>query len=105
MGEFRKERAYEASIQLLLRCIPGGWQMSMSLLKSILHNIGVVIVGLGVASLGRRVDLLLGIRRFHASPTPIVGCLLLIFGFLLPVWATYHFSQQRMKLISLVPQR
>jgi hypothetical protein len=44
-------------------------QMALNLLKSILHNIGVVIVGLGFAYLGTRADLLLGIRRFHSFLT------------------------------------
>jgi protein-S-isoprenylcysteine O-methyltransferase Ste14 len=79
--------------------------MSLSLLKSILHNIGVVVVGLGFAYLGTRVDVLLGIRRFHSFLTTTVGQLLVIIGFLLRVWATVHFYQQRMKVISLVPQR
>src|ERR671916_2768386 len=79
--------------------------MALSLLKSILHNIGVVIVGLGFAYLGRRVDLLLGIRRFHSFLIPTAGWLLVIIGILLRVWATFHFYQQRMKVISLVPQR
>src|SRR3712207_3698104 len=79
--------------------------MSLSLLKSILHNIGVVIVGLGFAYLGTRVDLLLGIKRFHSFLTTTAGWLLVIIGFLLRVWATFHFYQQRMKVISLVPQR
>src|SRR5215217_3415027 len=77
--------------------------MSLNLLKSILHNIGVVIVGLGFAYLGTRVDLLLGIRRFHSFLTTTAGWLLVIVGFLLRVWATFHFYQQRMKVISLVP--
>src|SRR3712207_8145610 len=79
--------------------------MSLSLLKSILHNIGVVIVGLGFAYLGTRVDLLLGIKRFHSFLTTTAGWLLVIIGFLLRVWATFHFYQQRMKVISLAPQR
>ncbi len=79
--------------------------MTLSLLKSILHNIGVVIVGLGFAYLGTRVDLLLGIRRFHPFLTTAVGRLLVIIGFLLRAWATFHFYQHRMKVISLLPQR
>ena len=38
--------------------------MFVNLLKSILHNIGVVIVGLGIAYLGTRVDALLGVSAF-----------------------------------------
>jgi protein-S-isoprenylcysteine O-methyltransferase Ste14 len=79
--------------------------MSSSLAKSILHNIGVVIVGLSFAYLGTRVDSLLGIRRFHSFLTAIAGWFLVIIGFLLRVWATVHFYQQRMKVISLVPKR
>jgi hypothetical protein len=77
--------------------------MSLSLLKSILHNIGVVIVGLGFAYLGTRVDLLLGIRRFYNFLTTTAGWLLMSIGFLLRVWATFHFYQHRIKVISLVP--
>lgn len=79
--------------------------MSLSLPKSILHNIGVVILGLGFAYLGTRVDLLFGIRRFHSFLTTTTGWLLVMIGFLLRVWATFHFYQQRMKVLSLVPQR
>jgi protein-S-isoprenylcysteine O-methyltransferase Ste14 len=75
------------------------------LFKSVLHNIGVVIVGLAVAFIGTRLDLLLGIRDFRSALTPAVGSLLLIFGFLLRVWATFYFYQKRMKVISLSPQR
>ena len=79
--------------------------MALSLLKSILHNLGVVIVGLGFAYVGTRVDLLLGIKRFHSFLTTTAGWLLVIIGFLLRAWATFHFYQLRMKVISLVPQR
>ena len=75
--------------------------MSSSLLKSILHNIGVVLVGFGFAYLGRRLDLLLGIRGFNYSLTTIAGRLLIIIGFLLRVWTTLYFYQQHMKIISL----
>ena len=79
--------------------------MSLSLFKSILHNIGVVLVGFGLAYLGTRSDLLLGISGFGYFLTTIAGWLLLIIGFLLRVWATFYFYQHRMKVISLVPQR
>jgi protein-S-isoprenylcysteine O-methyltransferase Ste14 len=79
--------------------------MSLSLLKSILHNVGVLTVGVGFAYLGTRVDLLLGLRRSHSFLTTTAGWLLLIIGFLLRVWATFHFYQHRMKVISLIPQR
>ena len=34
--------------------------------QSVLHNIGVVIVGFGIAFLCPRIDASLGVRRFHA---------------------------------------
>jgi hypothetical protein len=36
----------------------------INLLKSILQNIGVVAVGFGVASVGKRIDALLGLHDF-----------------------------------------
>jgi len=77
----------------------------MPLVKSILHNIGGVIVGLAVAFIGTRLDLLLGLHDFRSVLATIVGSLLLIIGFLLRVWATFYFYQNRMKVISLSPQR
>jgi protein-S-isoprenylcysteine O-methyltransferase Ste14 len=74
------------------------------LFKSILHNTGVVIVGLSVAFIGTRLDLLLGLHDFRSVLTTIAGYLLLITGFLLRVWATFYFYQQQMKVISLSPQ-
>jgi protein-S-isoprenylcysteine O-methyltransferase Ste14 len=76
----------------------------VSLLKSLLHNTGVVIVGFGFAFLGKGLDSVLGIAPFHNVFTTTVACLLLIVGFLLRVWATFHFYEQSMRVISLVPQ-
>jgi protein-S-isoprenylcysteine O-methyltransferase Ste14 len=76
----------------------------MSLLKSFLHNIGVVIVGFGFAFLGTLIDSLLGISEFRSILANIVGSVLLTIGFALRVWATFHFYEQHMKVISLVPQ-
>jgi protein-S-isoprenylcysteine O-methyltransferase Ste14 len=78
--------------------------MTADLLKSVLHNIGVVLVGFGVALIGRGVDHLFGIHAFHSMFALIVGALLLAAGFLLRVWATYCFYRHRMKVISLEPQ-
>ncbi len=77
---------------------------SVSLLKSLLHNTGVVIVGFGFALLGKGLDSVLGIAPFHNVSTTTAACLLLIVGFLLRVWATFHFYEQHMRVISLVPQ-
>jgi protein-S-isoprenylcysteine O-methyltransferase Ste14 len=76
-----------------------------NLIKSILHNIGVTIVGLGIAYLGTRVDSLLGVSAF-ASPLVRAGALLLLaLGFLVRVWATVYFYAHEMRVISLEPQK
>jgi protein-S-isoprenylcysteine O-methyltransferase Ste14 len=59
---------------------------------------------MGVAFIGTRLDLLFGIARFHSPWAILTGALLLAVGFLLRVWATFHFYQHRMKVISLAPQ-
>src|SRR5262245_1688922 len=78
---------------------------SVSLVKSLLHNIGVVAVGFGVAFLGAAMDSLLRLNSFKSPLTAASGCLLLVAGFLLRVWATYLFYERQMKVISLVPQK
>lgn len=74
-------------------------------LKSLLHNIGVVIVGFAFAFLGRGIDSLLGITRFGSVFITAFAILLLAIGFLLRVWATYLFYERQMRVISLVPQK
>jgi protein-S-isoprenylcysteine O-methyltransferase Ste14 len=76
----------------------------INLLKSILHNIGVVIVGLALAYLGTMVDSLLGVPTFASNLAKLVGSLLLALGFLLRLWATIYFYGHRMRVISLEPQ-
>ncbi|MGB0065657.1 MAG: isoprenylcysteine carboxylmethyltransferase family protein [Terracidiphilus sp.] len=75
----------------------------MNLLKSILHNIGVLIVGFVFASIGRGFDLLLKIPTFR-SPFIAAGALLII-GFIIRVWATFYFYEQGMAVIRLEPQK
>src|SRR5262249_16443362 len=75
-----------------------------SLLKSIVHNIGVVIVGLALAYLGTIIDSLLGAPTFASALAKMVGSLLLALGFLLRVWATVDFYDRRIRVISLKPQ-
>ena len=75
------------------------------LLKSLLHNVGVLIVGFALAFVGRAIDALLGISRFHSVLTTVLALLLLAIGFLLRLWATYLFYERHMKVISLVPQQ
>jgi Phospholipid methyltransferase len=82
-----------------------GTSLSMYLLKSILHNMGVVIVGLGIAFLCTMIDASLGVSGFHAVVAIAWGGLLLIAEFFLRVWATFHFYQHRMKVIPLSPQQ
>ncbi len=77
----------------------------LNLFKSVFHNIDVVLVGIGVAFLGTRVDSFLGIGGFSSLFTTAAACLLLTIGFLLRVWATFHFYEQQMKVISLMPQK
>ena len=74
------------------------------LLKSILHNIGVVLVGIALAYLGAMVDSILGFPAFTSSFVTAAGWLLVAVGFLLRVWATFYFYRHNMRVISLQPQ-
>jgi protein-S-isoprenylcysteine O-methyltransferase Ste14 len=76
----------------------------VNLLKSFLHNIGVVIVGLALAYLGTMVDWLLGAPAFSFPLVKVAGLLLLALGFLVRVWATVYFYAHKMRVISLKPQ-
>jgi protein-S-isoprenylcysteine O-methyltransferase Ste14 len=76
-----------------------------SLPKSVLHNIGVLIVGFGVGFFGVAADSLLSRRGFKSLVATTAGCLLLAAGFLVRVWATYLFYERHMKVISFVPQK
>ena len=59
--------------------------------RYLLHNLGVALVGFGIASMGRGPDVLLGISRFHSIFAIIAGWLLVAAGFSLRVWATFLF--------------
>ena len=78
--------------------------MLQSLLKSVLHNVFVVAVGFAFALLGTGVDKVFGFPRFHSAATLVVGVTLLTAGFLLRVWAAYHFYKYRMNVIVLSAQ-
>lgn len=78
---------------------------SVSLLKSVAHNIGVVLVGFLVAYVGTRLDALIGWRQFNYTAAHAAGWVLLDAGFLLRVWAAFDFYERKMKVISLEPQR
>jgi protein-S-isoprenylcysteine O-methyltransferase Ste14 len=84
---------------------PSTYSQKTNLLKSVLHNIGVVAVGFGFAFLGRGCDWVLGITGFDSLLAKALGSLLITVGFLLRVWATFDFYERRMKVISLVPQK
>jgi protein-S-isoprenylcysteine O-methyltransferase Ste14 len=91
------------------------------LLKACLHNVGVVAVSFAIALVGRGLDALVGLPAFGFAATNdtapsiasvsliaavllVAGLLLLLAGFLLRVWATYHFYEHRMRVIRLAPQ-
>jgi protein-S-isoprenylcysteine O-methyltransferase Ste14 len=75
-----------------------------SLLKSLLHNTAVVLVGFGFALLGVGLDSILGLSAVHSHFCQTAGLLLIAIGFLLRVWATFHFYEHQMRVIRLVPQ-
>ena len=77
----------------------------MNLIKSFLHNSGVLVVSFAFALIGVGLDYLFGIARFYSPLAIAAGSLLLAAGFLLRVWATYHFYQQNMKVIVLHTQQ
>src|SRR5262252_849122 len=89
---------------LIGAAIAGGAIIMTNLFKSILHNIGVVIVGFALDWVGTIIDSLLGFSTFSSLPAKWVGSLVLALGFLLRVWATVHFYSHRMRVISLKPQ-
>jgi protein-S-isoprenylcysteine O-methyltransferase Ste14 len=78
---------------------------TINLIKSLLHNIGVVIVGFAFAFLGRKIDSLLDVGEFHSVFALIAGCLFVSVGFAIRVWATFLFYERRMKVIKLAPQK
>ena len=75
-----------------------------NLIRSILHNVGVVLVGVALAYVGTIVDSLLGIPALASTLLWRVGLVLIVLGFLIRVWATVHFYEHKMRVISLKPQ-
>ena len=78
--------------------------MGINLLKSVLHNVGVVILSLALAGLGTIIDSLLGVSGFYSPVAMAFGGVLISLGFLIRVWATFDFYEHRMRVISLEPQ-
>ena len=78
--------------------------MAINLLKSVLHNLGVVIVSLALAYLATIIDSLVEFQGFSSPLAAGFGGLLILLGFLIRVWATFDFYNHRMRVISLEPQ-
>jgi protein-S-isoprenylcysteine O-methyltransferase Ste14 len=78
---------------------------SVSVLRSVLHNVGVVIVGFLIAYIGLKLDELLALANFKSLYSTIAAYLCTATGFFVRVWATYYFYENQMRVISLSPQR
>src|SRR5215510_1130587 len=78
--------------------------MCVVLLESTLHNLGVIIVGIGLAYLGTVVDALFGFSAIAFPFAKASAVLLLAVGFFLRLCATFHFYIRKMRVISLAPQ-
>jgi len=72
--------------------------------RAVLHNVGVLVVGLGFVYLATRIDSLLGLSRVDFPLAKATALVLLLCGFLLRLWATVHFYAHQMRVISLEPQ-
>ncbi len=81
-----------------------GLVMVINLLKSILHNIGVLAAGFAFALLGSWLDIVFKIFWIQFMDLTVPGAILLAAGFTLRVWATFDFYQRKMKVIVLQPQ-
>ena len=79
--------------------------MLIYFLKSLLHNIGVILVGFAFAFVGTFLDTVFHLPDFQSSPLFILGWLLVAIGFAIRVWTTFHFYKHQMKVISLKPQK
>jgi len=78
--------------------------MTINLVKSVLHNIGIVMFSLALTYLGTVIDSLLGLHPLSSRLAAAVGLFLLLLGFLLRLWAVVHFYNHSMRVISLEPQ-
>ena len=79
--------------------------MSINVLKSVLQNAGVVVVGFAFAFAATEIDSLLGFIGFRSTIGQIAGGVLLITGFAIRVWATSLFYERHMAVIKLAPQK
>ena len=74
-------------------------------LKSILHNIAVLIVGFVFASIGRWLDTVFKLPAFQSPIVTVIAVAFLAIGFMIRVWATLYFYEQGMAVIRLEPQK
>ena len=77
----------------------------MNLFKSVLHNVGMLMVGLIFGYVGMRLDAVFHVASFRSLVWATVGSALLAVGFLIRVWATLMFYEREMSVIVLRPQR
>jgi protein-S-isoprenylcysteine O-methyltransferase Ste14 len=77
----------------------------VNLFKSVLHNLGVLMVGLIFGYLGTRLDALFHFASFRSLVWIAAGCALMAIGFVIRAWATLLFYQRDMRVIVLAPQR
>ncbi len=77
----------------------------MALLKSVLHNIGVLIVSAGVALIGIFLDTVFALPSIASSAATIAGGVALLAGSAIRVWATWHFHTRDMRVIVLSAQQ
>ena len=75
------------------------------ILKSILHNIGVLIVGFIFASVGYIIDSFFGLKHYTSYFSIIIGMSFLVIGFLIRFWATLYFYKNNINIIVLHPQK
>ena len=79
--------------------------MPGSLLKSMLHNVGVTAVSLVVALLGVGIDRLFHVARVRHPVVRVLGAAVFLAGFVLRVWAAFLFYERDMRVIVLAAQR
>lgn len=105
MNPAKRDRTAPGRVNSARESEPPSATATASLLKSVAHNFGVMLVGFLVAYVGTRLDALVGWRQFSYPATHAAGWVLLDAGFLLRVWAAFDFYERKMKVISLEPQR
>lgn len=76
----------------------------MILLKSILHNLGVLFVGVCFGLVGVGIDHLLYIHEFASLPLRVCAVGSLLMGFFIRLWATAQFYEHHMRVIKLSAQ-